>query len=78
MNFNAEMDDFQDRMSKVRSVATALRTSPMYVADIFGASPERIEKLLRSRGQWDDMLSIRENVEAHYGTRAVEAIEKAI
>ena len=62
----------------VRKVAQLLRTPAAFIADSFGASPERIEKLLRRRGQWDDMLSIRENVEAHYGARAVEAIEKAI
>lgn len=62
----------------IREVARIMHTAPAFVADPFGASPERIEKLLRARGQWNDSLSIRENVEAHYGTTAVRAIEAAI
>ena len=62
----------------IRKVAQLLRTPVAFIADCFGASPERIEKLLKRRGQWDDSLSIRENVEAHYGTAVVKAIEKAI
>ena len=67
-----------EQSDRIRDIARIMHTAPAYVADPFGASPERIEKLLRSRGQWDDSLSIRENVETHYGTAAVTAIEAAI
>ena len=67
-----------ERSECVRKAARLLRTSPMFIADLYGASPDRIETLLRYRWQWDDNLSIRENVKCHYGARAVAAIEAAI
>ena len=65
-------------MDKIRVAASAMNAPPIYIADVFGVSPERVEKLLRRRSQWVEGLSICENVDRFYGIAAVRALEAAI
>ena len=44
--------------ARVRSLADAFNCPPAFVADAFGVSPERIERLLVSRGQYNPEADI--------------------
>lgn len=44
---------------------------------VFSVNPDKVEKLMTMRGQFDDEKSIRDNVENAYGREAVELIEKS-
>lgn len=65
-----------EEAERVRKVAAALSTIPMYVADAFGVSPMYVERLLSSRGQYNsgDGISITDAVRKHYGEEAADLL----
>lgn len=61
---------------RLMAVAKALHASPCDIADVFGASPERIERLLLRRGQrCGEGESLRDCVARHYGERVADEID---
>ena len=58
----------------VRDLAKELRTAPCYVADDFGISPERIERLMYERRQYEPSGdgALIDAVRRHYGERAAD------
>lgn len=62
--------------ARLMDAAKALHASPCDIADVFGASPERIERLLLRRGQrCGEGESLRECVARHYGERVADEID---
>lgn len=59
-------------------LAEALHAPPMYFADIFGVSPERLEKLLQMRGQYHEDESIYAVVQRTYGNRVAEELWRLV
>ena len=63
---------------EITAAANALRTAPGRIADFFGISPERIERMLEARGQAPkEGESIEEAVVKHYGIAASLALQIA-
>lgn len=58
--------------------ACALHTAPARIMDWFGVSPEKVERMLASRGQLEEGKSIRETVAEHYGDGAAALLERAL
>ena len=61
-----------------QKLAAALHAPPMYFADIFGVSPERLEQLLQKRGQTSEDESLYSSVQRHYGNRVAEELWRLV
>ncbi len=58
----------------IRQLAVLFNTAPCYIADIFGVSPERIERLMYSRGQYkpSSNIALIDAIRMHYGQTAAD------
>ena len=59
-------------------LASKLHAAPMFFADIFGVSPERLEKLLQRRGQYHEDESLYAVVQRTYGNRVAEELWRLV
>jgi hypothetical protein len=61
---------------KIVAIAKKMNASPAEIADMWGLSPNRIEKLMRLRGQEiDEGESLRNALSRHYGWELVQMVE---
>lgn len=63
----------------IRELAKVMNTAPCYVADMFGVSPERIERLMYDRGQYQPFgdVALIDAIRRHYGQHAADLCKES-
>lgn len=64
----------EEGLAIVCRLASAFKTAPCYIADAFGVSPERIERLMYMRGQFEPFgqVALIDAIRTHYGQHAAD------